>query len=308
MAKFSIQFEDPLPEVTGGVKIKSNWDPRSWGSVSVTETGLAIEGSSRLSTVERIFSVGVLGEILVKTFFQSTRHRTQDLPTGDILRAVAATKSKPTILTTGTTLTNDIMHIFAQKADGSRDIHSFSFYTPSASLVSRPALWLFWGFLTRILSSDKLELQTQELNQEVRLETHSWEEEEMQSRIATAFFKALLLIEGNQQLFNQAGDFYKDLFGAAGRQIALTMLSAEDWRIRATAVSCLSKIGETSDADVLLSLLRDPHSLVRVATVQSLVRFPSDKTYQALQVVSQNADRSVRRAAQDALRIIAKTK
>jgi hypothetical protein len=316
MAVFDIQFEDPLREVTGGVGVKSNWDPGSWGSVSVTKTELTITGSSRLSPVERVFSAGVLGQIFVKTFFQSLRHRTRHIPTADILKVLAATKPTPPKFITGP---YDIIHVFVEQEDGRRDILSFSFFNPLKLLGSRPALWLFWGFLTRILPSDKLELQTQALREEVGLETRGWEQEEMQSRIAAAFFKALPLVIPNievgmpgrqiasaMRLFAQAGDVYKEVFGMTGRQVALTMLSAEDWRIRAAAASCLSKIGEPSDMDILLHLLEDQHPFIRVATAQSLLDSSPEKAYQALQLASQDEDRGVRRAAQDALNKVTK--
>jgi len=307
--------------------VKSNWDPGSWGSISVTKTELTITGSSRLSPVERVFSAGVLGEIFVKTFFQSLRHRTRHIPTADILKVLAATRPTPPKFITGP---YDIIHVFMEEEDGSRDILSFSFFTPLKLLGSRPALWLFWGFLTRILPSDKLELQTQALKEEVGLETRGWQQEEMQSRIAAAFFKALPRVVPNievgmtgrqiafdvgtpgqqiasaMRLFAQASDVYKEVFGMTGRQVALTMLSAEDWRIRAAAASCLSKIGEPSDMDILLPLLGDQHPFIRVATAQSLLDSSPEKAYQALQLASQDEDRGVRRAAQDALKKVTK--
>jgi len=312
MATFNIQFEDPLAEVIGGAKIKPNWDPGSWGDVSVTEKGVTITGSSRLSTVERWLSAGVLGEIFVKTFFQSLRHRTQNYTPADIVSVAVATRSpqRASFLDVGKPAT-DIVHIFAARADKDQEILSFSFYTPSAVLVSRPALWLFWGFLTRLLPSSKLELYSEELRQEVNpVAGQDLHGEEMQHRIATAFFRSLKPPSSswsNQPLLDKASDLYSELFGTAGCLPAQTMLSTEDWVIRAVAVSCLSKITEGVDTDTLLPLLRDNHPLVRLATVNALAKIPSAGARQGLQDALQDADKNVKRAAQDALKRIANT-
>lgn len=300
MATFNIQFEDPLAEVVGWAKIKSNWDPGSWGEVSVSEKGLTITGSSRLSPVERFLSIGVLGEVFVRAFFQSFRHSTQNYSPADIISVVVATKPA-----------TDIVHIFATQADEDQEILSFSFYAPSAALVSRSALWLFWGFLTKILPSSKLELHSEELRQEVdSVAGQDWHGEEMQHHIATAFFKSLKPPSSswsNQQLLDKASDLYSELFGTAGCLPARTMLSTEDCVIRAVAVSCLSKITEGVDIDMLLPLLRDDHPLVRLAAVNALAKIPSEETRQGLQVALQDADRNVKRAAKDALKRIANT-
>jgi len=154
----------------------------------------------------------------------------------------------------------------------------------------------------------KLELQSEELRQEIGWEHgRSYTEKEMQRRIANAIFKALPLIGGTQQLFNQVADLYKD-FGEVGREVALGMLSAEDWRIRAAACFCLSKVGEASDVNVVLPLLKDEQPLLRVSVAQSLVSFPSDDTRKALQAASGDVDRRVRRAIEDTLKTIAKAK
>ena len=298
MAQFTIQFEDPIPEVVGGAKFKPNWQTGGGGRVVASKTGLSLEGPSRYSPIERLLSAGAMQKVIFGSFFETIRNRTRDLKAGDIQRVVAGTKPNPT------TLRNDIIHVFVEKADGTQDIHCFGFST-----MPRPALWLFWGFLTRILPSEKLDLQPEELKNEAHLEGHSWGEEEVQSGIATAFFGALPLVEDRQgelyELENLA-NLYEELFGAAGRPVSTRMLSAEDWRIRATAASCLARTGEASDVDAVLPLLKDTDSRVRVATAKALVSFPADTVDKALQVASQDEDGSVRRAAQKALKTIAK--
>jgi hypothetical protein len=178
MAVFGIRFEDPLREVTRGVEVKTRWDPGGLGSISLTNTQLTIKGSSRLSLVERyLTTLGILWGSFFEAFFQLVRERTRHMPTADILKVSAAKPTPPKLAPKiGKYVPDHIIRVFAEEDDGSHDILLFTLFRP---LGARPALWLFWGFLTQILSSDKLELQTQALREEVGLETHCSGQEEM---------------------------------------------------------------------------------------------------------------------------------
>lgn len=276
------QFEDPVPEMTGGARIKPRWEPGASGRVSWSEKDLTIYGASRLSIVERILSLGPVGEIFVKSFFETFfHHRIVQVPTSQISKVVASTKER--------TLT-----IFVEEADGRRDIHSFVWYHGLWTL------WLLWGFLTRTVASDKLKLKVRK--QEVHLKTpaRSWAEEEMQGRIATATFEAFA-DEGSEYSLNELAELYEG-FGAVGRQTALGMLSAEHPLIRAAASACLPRIAEARDADALLPLLEGEDPLVRAVAACPLGSFPSEKTSRALEeTASQDEEKRVRKAAQKAL-------
>jgi len=152
--EYEIGFQDPLPEVTGGSKIKQNWDTNSQGSISWSEYGLDITGSSRLSAAEEAASLGVLGQVFVRTFFETMRSHTVHLATEEIRKVVLTPlPQSPKSANSG------VVHIFTEKSDGTQDIHCLCFPEPEESRSSWSPLWLFWGWLIKNLSADKLEMQ-----------------------------------------------------------------------------------------------------------------------------------------------------
>lgn len=155
--KYDIYFQDPLPEVTGGSKIKQNWDPKGLGRISWSEYGLDITGPSRLSIAEEQLSPGVLGQVFVRTFFETMRSHTVHIATEEIVKVVLTP-----LLESPKSPNSGVVHIFEEKSDGTQDIHCLCFTEPKESRTSWPPLWRFWGWLIENLLADKLEVLGEE--------------------------------------------------------------------------------------------------------------------------------------------------
>lgn len=155
--EYEIGFQDPLPEVTGESKIRQNWDPKGLGRISWSEYGLDIAGPSRLSAAEEAASLGVLGQVLVRTFFETMRTHTVHVATEEIVKVVLTP-----LLESPKSPNSGVVHIFTEKSDGIQDVHCVCFTEPEETRSSWPPLWRFWGWLIESISADKLEVRGEE--------------------------------------------------------------------------------------------------------------------------------------------------
>jgi hypothetical protein len=151
--RYEIYFRDPLPEVTGGYQSKRKWDLKRSGRISWSEYGLAITGSSPLSAAEEVASIGVLGQIFVRTAFETARSHTVNVATKEIAKVVLTP-----LLESTKSPNSGVVHIFTEKPPGgTQDVHCLCFTEPKESRTSWPPLWLFWGWCIDNIPANKLE-------------------------------------------------------------------------------------------------------------------------------------------------------
>jgi hypothetical protein len=151
---YAVNFRDPSPEITGYVKAQRNWDTKSSGKISWSERGLDIAGSSALSAAEEVASMGVLGQIFVRTGLEAARMRKVHVATKDITRVVLIPlPESPQSPNSG------LVYIFAVNPEGSQDVHCLCFTEPKETKASWPPLWLLWGWLIKNVAAEKLEIR-----------------------------------------------------------------------------------------------------------------------------------------------------
>jgi hypothetical protein len=233
MPSFNIFFKD---QVQGKTVIKSKWDISVPGRISVTNNGLDITAQSRLSSAEKscissaegVARSGIVGELLVKPFFQAARTNTRTYLTNDILKVVAQINHQAP--------TSDTVTIAVQKTKGGNDIYCFS-------LSSRVYLLLLWGFLNKLVPNEKLVINPLDLKELLQQEAQISSAEELQSKIARGFFNAIPSSNGGYKFLNDISNLFGNLFGSSGLKVASEMLTSENPYIRTTAELCCAKIG-----------------------------------------------------------------
>jgi hypothetical protein len=301
MGKFLIQFEDPSKELTGGESLKPNWNPLSRGSISISDGECNIYGTSRLSIAENFFSLGILGQILIKSFFESIRSGVYNFTSGEIVKIVGVTEDKTTKLSKVTVFSHDQVGIFLQKSDKTREFLSFSFYA-NGKIRSRTAFWLFWGQAAGIIPTNKLELRSDDLRKEIGLPSATESSDvALQTQICTAFFTSLHMTEATTADYVELAKSYQEL-GTIGAIEARKNLAATDGSTRAAAALCLGYFRQIDDLNALLPLLHDSIPLVRACTAISLGQYPASNVGDHLRGVRTDPDKMVTSAAEDALK------
>jgi hypothetical protein len=289
-------------ELTGGESLKPNWNPGSWGSITLSAETCRIVGISRLSLAENLFSMGVLGQIFIRTFFESIRGGVYDFTSEEVVKIVGVAGDKTTKLTDGTVLTHDQVGIFLQKSDKNREFMSFSFYHPGVTLGSRTAFWLFWGQAAGFIPTKKLELKSDDLRKEIGLlGATASSGEALQARISTVVFTSLPKIKATTTSYVQLAQSYQEL-GTIGMVEARKNLTATDGKTRAAAALCLGYFRQTNDINALLPLLDDGIPLVRACTALSLGQYPASYVSDQLKGARTDPDKMVTSAVEEALK------
>jgi hypothetical protein len=156
--KLQVSFLKPIiDEAQNDRQVVCPWEPHTFGWIGMEDDTLVIFGSSRFSFIERWLSLGVIGDIFIRTLFSSIREKAYRVPYKSISKIVAATRPQRSSAWDGGDTECGIIHIMINESGKPQEVCAFTTSGTNADLSA------FWDSCSNRLGAEKLDIRDEKM-------------------------------------------------------------------------------------------------------------------------------------------------